>query len=154
MIRDGMKSVGTQGVCPENEWPYDITKFEDKPADACYQDALQHRAITYRRLVQTLDQMKGCLASGYPFVLGFTVYQSFESQEVAQTGQAPMPQPGESALGGHAVMAVGYDDAQQRFIIRNSWGPRWGMDGYFTLPYAYLTRRNLANDFWTVRVVQ
>ena len=66
--------------------------------------------------------MKGCLASGYPFVFGFTVYDSFESQQVAKTGVVPMPAAGESVLGGHAVMAVGYDDSQQRFIVRNSWG--------------------------------
>jgi C1A family cysteine protease len=97
--------------------------------------------------------MKGCLASGYPFVYGFTVYESFESDEVAKTGAAPMPTAGEKVLGGHAVVAVGYDDASQRFISRNSWGTGWGMAGYFTIPYAYLTDGNLADDFWTIRLV-
>jgi C1A family cysteine protease len=105
-------------------------------------------------VIRNLNQMKGCLASGYPFAFGFTVYESFESQQVAQTGNAPMPQPGEQVLGGHAVLAVGYDDANQWFIVRNSWGTAWGMKGYFTLPYAYLTGSGLASDFWTVRLVQ
>src|SRR5215470_2747361 len=46
-IRDGVKSVGTQGGCPEDMWPYDIANFEVQPTDACYQAALQHRAILY-----------------------------------------------------------------------------------------------------------
>jgi len=100
-----------------------------------------------------LNQMKGCLASGYPFVFGFTVYESFESDQVAKTGVAPMPATNEKVLGGHAVLAAGYDDGSQRFLVRNSWGPDWGMGGYFTLPYAYLTDANLADDFWTVRMV-
>jgi C1A family cysteine protease len=152
-IRDGIKSVATQGACPEADWPYDISKFAQKPPDNAYQDAVQDRAVSYQRLVQNSNQMKGCLASGYPFVFGFSVYESFESPQVGQTGHAAMPAPNESQLGGHAVMAVGYDDAQQWFIVRNSWGPGWGMSGYFTLPYAYLLQRDLAQDFWTIRLV-
>jgi C1A family cysteine protease len=152
-IRDGIKSVNKQGVCPEPEWPYDISKFTQKPSAKCYKDALQNRATSYSRLVRTLTQMKGCLASGYPFVFGFTVYESFESDTVARTGEVPMPAMSEKVLGGHAVLAVGYDDSTSRFLVRNSWGPGWGMDGYFTMPYAYLTDENLADDFWTIRMV-
>jgi len=97
--------------------------------------------------------MKGCLASSYPFIFGFTVYDSFESQPVAQTGVVPMPGSTERVLGGHCVVAVGYDDSQQRFIVRNSWGTSWGIQGYCTMPYAYLTDSNLASDFWTIRLV-
>ena len=86
-------------------------------------------------------------------MFGFTVYESFESEAVAKTGVVPMPQSTEKVLGGHAVLAVGYDDPHQRFIVRNSWGSGWGMAGYFTIPYAYLTDSNLADDFWTVRLV-
>ncbi|MGA2107622.1 MAG: C1 family peptidase [Syntrophorhabdales bacterium] len=152
-IRDGIKSVGAQGVCPESEWPYDVAQFATKPGPQCYADAIKDKAVLYQRLSYNLNQMKGCLASGYPFVFGFTVYDSFESQEVAKTGVAPMPQTGEQTLGGHAVLAVGYDDGQQRFIVRNSWGTGWGMEGYFTLPYAYLIDSNLADDYWTIRLV-
>jgi len=152
-LRDGIKTVAKQGACPELQWPYDIAQFATKPTAACYRDALKYKAVLYQRLVQTLNQMKGCLASGYPFVFGFSVYESFEGPAVARSGVAPMPAASEKQLGGHAVLAVGYDDAQQRFIVRNSWGDGWGMKGYFTLPYAYLTDDNLAADFWTIRVV-
>src|SRR5437868_4277162 len=153
MIRDGIKSVASDGVCPEPEWPYDITKFARKPTAKCYADAKLDRAVSYQSIIQDLNQMKGCLASGYPFVFGFTVYQSFESAAVRKSGHAPMPGWGERPVGGHAVMAVGYDDAKQWFLVRNSWGAGWGMKGYFTLPYTYLIQSALATDFWTIRLV-
>ena len=122
------------GVCPETEWPYDGTPANsdgtfpagdpaaEKPTDACYKDALDHRATTYSRVLRDLDQMKACLAEGYPFVFGFTVYTKFESQDMAKTGVLSMPGPDEDVVGGHAVLAVGYDDASQTFLVRNSWG--------------------------------
>jgi len=152
-IRDGIKTLAKQGVCPETEWPYDITKFADQPPSTCYSDAKKHLILSYARLT-TLQDMKGCLANGNPFVFGFTVYESFESAQVAQTGIAPMPAAGEKVLGGHAVMCVGYSDADKRFIVRNSWGPGWGMKGYFTLPYDYVTNGKLADDFWTISRAQ
>ncbi len=159
MIRDGIKSVAKQGVCPEKMWPYDPTPFPPnphltkKPSAACYKEALKHTAVRYQRVPRNLSQMKGCLASGYPFVLGFTVYESFESDEVAHTGVMPMPSGKEHVLGGHAVVAVGYDDKQRRFRVRNSWGRSWGLKGYFTMPYAYLLDANLSDDFWKITLV-
>lgn len=152
-IRDGIKVVATEGAPPENDWPYDIEKFTAKPPRTVFRTALKDRAVQYQRLVQNLNQMKGCLASGFPFVFGFTVYESFESPDVARTGVVPMPESSETVLGGHAVLAVGYDNAHQRFIVRNSWGESWGMKGYFTIPYAYLSDRGLASDFWTIRLI-
>jgi len=153
-IRDGIKSVAKLGDCPEPEWPYVIAKFKTKPARKCYTDALKFKAVSYQRVTQSLAQLKGCLAVGYPFVFGFTVYENFESAAVAKNGHAALPKSGESVVGGHAVVGVGYDDAKSWFIVRNSWGADWGLKGYFTLPYAYVTENNLASDFWTIRVVQ
>ena len=153
-IRDGIKSVARQGDCPETEWPYVIAKFRTKPPKKCYADALKYKVVLYQRVTQALSQLKGCIASGWPFVFGFTVYEGFESAQVAKSGHAGLPKSGEAVIGGHAVVAVGYDDARRWFIVRNSWGRKWGMSGYFTLPYAYLTDENLANDFWTIRIVQ
>jgi len=152
-IRDGIKSVAKLGVCPEPEWPYDIKKFITRPPKKCFTHALKYKAVSYQRVIQTLNQMKGCLASGYPFVFGFSVYDSFEGDAVAKTGMVPMPAPKEKLLGGHAVLAVGYDDKQQRFLVRNSWGKSWGLGGYFTMPYAYMTDSNLCDDLWTIRVI-
>jgi C1A family cysteine protease len=98
--------------------------------------------------------MKGCLADGFPFVLGFSVYSSFESDEVAKTGIVPLPQPNEEQCGGHAVLCVGYNDATQNFLVRNSWGSSWGQGGHFWINYSYLTNPNLASDFWTLRTVE
>lgn len=149
-IRDGVKSLAKLGVCSEKKWPYAISKFAAKPSAACYKEAERHVISSYHRIL-TLDEMRTCLAEGYPFVFGFTVYESFESQRVAQTGIVSMPKSDERVMGGHAVLGVGYDDAQRRFFVRNSWGKNWGQHGYFTIPYGYLASRNLADDFWTIR---
>jgi C1A family cysteine protease len=152
-IRSGIKSVAKRGVCHERSWPYRARKFRQKPRRKCYAEAAKHPALTYHRVRRTLPQMKACLASGYPFIFGFTVYESFHSKRVRRTGHASMPVRREKCHGGHAVLAVGYEDAQRRFIVRNSWGSRWGMRGYFTLPYDYFTNHHLSEDFWTIRVV-
>lgn len=152
-IRDGIKVVASQGVCPESEWPYDVTKFKQKPPQKCFTDAKKFQAVTYQRLIQDQNTMKGCLAEGFPFVFGITVYQSMMSGTVAKNGVVPMPSTQEKVLGGHAILAVGFDDKTQRFKFRNSWGTTWGDKGYGYLPYAYLTDQNLASDFWTIRAI-
>lgn len=154
MIRDGVKSLKKQGVCSETSLPYDIKKFTQKPNVSCYKEALSHQALQYKRIPQSIAQMKACLASGYPFVFGFTVYDAFESAEVAKTGKLELPKQNEKVISGHAVLAVGYDDKTQRFMVQNSWGDEWGRMGYFTMPYAYINDPDLAEDFWTIRLVE
>ena len=153
-IRDGIKTVSDQGICPESEWPYNIAQFSTKPSAQAYIHAKQEVVVLYQRLVQTLGTLKGCLASGFPFVFGFTVYESFEGARVAKSGILQMPESGEKAVGGHAVLCVGYDDKKQQFIVRNSWAASWGQKGYFRMPYAYLTSASLASDLWTIRGVK
>ena len=153
-IRDGVKSVNKQGACPETLWPYITTKFASKPPAAAFTSALTHQVLSYQRVTRSLNQMKGCIASGGPFVFGFTVYESFEDEAVAKTGKLNMPAANEKVVGGHAVLAVGYNDSSKRFIVRNSWGSDWGMSGYFTIPYDYLMNGDLSDDFWTIRVIE
>ena len=80
----------------------------------------------------------------------FRSYESFESDAVAKSGILPMPQKGEKQVGGHAVCCVGYDDAKQMFLIRNSWGTDWGQAGYFWMPYAYMTTKGLADEWFYI----
>jgi C1A family cysteine protease len=148
-IRDGIKTLAVNGVCTEALWPYNVSKFKSKPTAGCFNDGLTRKVTKYARL-NTLADMQNCLANGLPFVFGFSVYESFESAAVAKTGIVSLPSKTERLLGGHAVLCVGYDNSTQRFLVRNSWGPGWGMSGYFTIPYAYLTNRNLSDDLWQV----
>lgn len=153
-IRDGIKSLVKQGVCPESEWQYNISIFTRKPSKTCYDHALKHQLLLYKRISPSLNQMKGCLAEGFPFVFGFSVYESFNSQQVASSGVMSMPKKNENLLGGHAVKAVGYDDKIQMFIVKNSYSDSWGDKGYFYMPYSYISNSNLADDFWTIRLVE
>jgi C1A family cysteine protease len=148
-IRDGIRVVNARGVCPESEWPYDIQRFTQQPPAQCTLDALKERALSYRRIPQSLPQMKACLASGLPFVFGIDVYQGFMD---ATDGTIPMPKQGEALLGGHALLMTGYNTETQRFTFMNSWGTGWGQQGFGTIPFDYITSQN-ASDFWCIRVV-
>ena len=160
-IRDGIKSVVKQGVPPESDWPYseDMSVVTKKPNSTAYTDALQHKVVSYHRISsRTADGMlsliKSCLADGYPFCFGFTVYSAFEGPEIAKNGILKMPNlKKEEVVGGHAVLAVGYDDKMKSVLVRNSWGNKWGLKGYFWMPYQYITDSKLSSDFWTIRGV-
>jgi C1A family cysteine protease len=150
-LSSGIECLLKYGVCPESMWPYVINKFAVKPDDKCYVNALEHQALKVNNINETLQTMKSSLANGNPFVVGFLVYQSFESINVIRTGIVPMPNmKKEQVLGGHAVVCVGYNDLSQKWIMRNSWGSSWGDKGYFYLPYNYLLNPNLSTDMWTI----
>lgn len=152
-LRHGIQAVSRWGYCAENDWPYDIARFADVPSDSAYGAAKKEIIKEYMRVNQNLNDLRAVIASGHPVTMGFSVYESFESREVRDTGIVPMPGLDEQDIGGHAVLLVGYDDPSSRFIVRNSWGSDWGDNGYFTIPYEYVLNNDLADDFWTIRVV-
>lgn len=149
-LRDTLWSLNKTGACDEILWPYDISKFAIRPTDDCYADANNHKIIEYLS-VESLEDMLTCLASGFPFIFGFKVYDSFMSQETSRTGIMNPPLPNENSVGWHAVCAVGYDMEAKTILLRNSWGENWGQGGYFTMPFNYISNTELAQDFWTIR---
>ncbi|HEY2088518.1 MAG TPA: C1 family peptidase [Mycobacterium sp.] len=164
-IRDAIKAT-TLGIAPESMWPYDIERFTVQPPAEVVQAAAANVDVDYRRVAQASRHLMACLAEGFPVDLGFQVYESFESPEVAQTGVVPMPGRGEAVVGGHCVAKWGYGLGSfwlSQFPtavpdvmyakIRNSWNTTFGRDGYCLMPLAYLTDEDLASDFWTIRSV-
>ena len=149
-IRSAIKSLSEEGCPKEETWPYDISKFTFAPPEQAYTEGRKHVIWKYKRVNnQYLTDIQHALALGYPVIAGFSVYESFESEQVARTGIMTMPQPYEQMKGGHAVLIVGYCNEHQHFIVRNSWGEGWGEKGYFYAPYAYFTNPYLSADFWT-----
>ena len=152
-VRDCFKAMNKYGVCPETDWPYDISKFTDKPSKQCYDEAKKDLVLKYKSLRPTMDDLKSCLFEGFPIPIGIAIYDSFETNEVAKTGVVPIPKQDETLLGFHCVAVVGYEDSESSWIVRNSWGKEWGDGGYFYLPYRYLLDVNLASDFWQLSLV-
>ena len=150
-LSQGINALETYGVCKESSWAYITNNIAVKPTKQAYDEGIKNEVLMASRVLQTMDSMKGCLISGYPFVVGFEVYSSFESSAVATTGRVPMPNTAtEQLLGGHACICLGYDDSKNVWIMQNSWGTGWGDKGYFYLPYAYLTSPSLAGDMWRI----
>ena len=166
-LRSTMGALALFGVPPEEYWPYVVADFEKEPTAFCYAFAQNYQTISYYRLdppgttpAVLLNQIKTYLAGGLPSMFGFTVYNSYT--QAATTGKIPFPTAGEKIVGGHAIMAVGFDDKMKikntnpgaiettgALLIRNSWGPAWGAAGYGWLPYEFVLR-GLATDWWSL----
>lgn len=144
------------GDCPYADLPTDPNLVTVPPSQQAFTDALDHRALKAVRVLGAVEQsfeyhLKHCISVlQVPVVFGFTVYASFESNAVAQTGMMPMPGPAEQILGGHCVVACGYDDSTKMVMVRNSWGSDWGKGGYFFMPYSFICDHSYASDFHAI----
>jgi len=152
-LRDGVKCINNIGYCNETQWPYNIEKFTEKPSQECYDYARKHKSLSYKRVQQDESHIKTVLNMGFPVVFGISVYESFESENVAKTGIVSLPENDERMLGGHAIVLIGYDEEKRLFTFRNSWGENWGDKGYGYLPFEYVCDKDLASDFWVITKV-
>lgn len=165
-LRSAMGALVLFGVPPEEYWAYDEERFDEEPPAFCYAFAQSYQAIQYYRLdppatpkEALLDRIKQDLAAGLPSMFGFTVFSSIS--EAATSGEIPWPAAGEKIVGGHAVVAAGYDNTKKikvadadeetegAILIRNSWGTGWGEEGYGWLSYSYVLK-GLAEDWWSL----
>lgn len=173
-IADSVKAMNQYGLPPEAEWPYVEAKYASKPPAQAYTDALLRQALKYARVTRTVADFQACLTAGTPIMIGFSVYDSFESNATAANGVVTIPRTSESLLGGHAVLVVGYlsgmevadklkadgfsttnlNTSANYWVCRNSWSADWGHKGYFYMPQSYLMNSSLASDFWTLQQVE
>lgn len=156
-LRSTMKAIVMLGAAPEQYWSYNISKFDSEPTSFVYSLAQSYKSLVYYRLdpagttpANLLTSIKQKLTAGLPSMFGFTVYSS-----ISNSADIPFPKKGDTVLGGHAVMSVGFSDDHKigtdigALLIRNSWGTSAGDAGYFWLPYSYVLK-GLAVDFWTL----
>ncbi|MBD2483420.1 C1 family peptidase [Planktothrix sp. FACHB-1365] len=161
-IRETMKAMVLFGIPPEEYWPYEPSKIDEEPSGFCYSYAQNYQAIQYFRLdtpglpvSYLLAQIKMTLVAGLPSIFGLTIYSSIYEKTNYRRGHIPTPKPKDNVQGGHAVVAVGYDDSKiigdsvGALLIRNSWGTNWGERGYGWLPYDYILK-GLTSDWWSL----
>lgn len=155
-IADGIKVISSVGVCDEKVWPYDIAKYTEKPPETAYEEASKNKCYQFKRVVPNAHGLKTALAAGTPVVIGFSVPASFE--EVGPDGIF-RPRPREQILGGHCVVACGYNDDKHAdghdgfLLIRNSWGTGWGVEGYCWMPYSF-ANAGFISDAWVISEVE
>jgi C1A family cysteine protease len=157
-IRDGITSISTTGICQESECPYVISSFAHRPTHLAYKDAKNFTATGKSVEVSSIS-FKTALHNGYPVVFGFSVPSSFEGQDIATNGFLTYD-PSDSIVGGHCVVACGYDDnlvnpnvpndTPGYILVRNSWGAGWGLQGYFWMPYSFVDNANMCSDSWII----
>jgi C1A family cysteine protease len=143
---DGMYVLEHEGNAPDALWPYKLRNFAVAPPEAATAAAGEQKVHQARQLAG-FEDVKNALADGHPVAFGFLVMENIK--RIGPDGVLPMPQDGDSVLGGHAVLAVGYDDARQLLIVRNSWGAEWADHGYFYMPYAFVTAGSYTMEWWT-----
>jgi len=153
-LRDVMRAIKAYHVCDESVWSYESDHYFVKPDEAAYSAAKKHATFQFLGVPQDINHIKQALFDGNGVVFGFQVYASFMSDEVAKTGNVPMPNTEtETCEGGHATCIAGWDDSKKSLLVQNSWSSTWGDKGCFWMPYEYALNANLASDFWVMEAV-
>jgi C1A family cysteine protease len=148
---DVVKAVQVNGLAREVDWPYDISKFSIKPPKSVYNEARPFVGITGTPVDQNITQLVNALQAGHPLATAVQIYDSFETDDVANTGIVPIPDiKNENLLGGHMIVIIGYDPSTNLFKFRNSWGDSWGKNGYGFLPESYVLNSDLTSEFWII----
>lgn len=148
---DAFKDGHEFGVASESLWPYEIDKFKETPSSSYLDARDSHKVLKYWHPDPNQNRFQKILSNDQTIAFGFTVYESFESQQVADTGVVPMPSEREKVLGGHEVLIVGYlGSYPDHALVRNSWGTQWGLGGYFLMPWAYVLDSNYSSDWRTI----
>jgi len=148
-LQNDMNSLVKFSVPHEPLWKYEPKNFTIKPEKSVWSDGYWHSVRIGLSVEQNIETIKSCIAECYPIIFGMMVYSYFESLEMEKNGILKMPTSNDKILGGHAVMAVGYDDHTKMIKVRNSWGGKWGKNGYFFMPYDYISNPYYCDDFWT-----
>jgi C1A family cysteine protease len=150
--RNCIKAIKKFGVAPETLWPYVESKFKDTPPKDWTKLGDYWNSLTYERVPVNNNSVKTALASGFPVMIGLTLFESFESERVEKTGIVPYPDiDKEGTVGGHEMLAVGYGQKKGYFTVANSWSTEWGDKGYCYIPERIVGSPFFGADYWIIK---
>ena len=153
-LSDGILTLKNYGICEEKYWPYIIENIFNKPSEEAYEKAKKNYIIEAISIENELEIIKYWLNKNEPIALGIAIYSNFVNFSSARNGKIGLPTIDDKFIGGHAVILCGYNDNTKEFILRNSWGSYWGENGYFYLPYSYITNKDLCGDLWIITKIK
>ena len=153
-IKDGITCLKKFGLCEEKYWSYIIENVFKEPSKDAYDNAKLNYLIEGIQISNEIPTIKYWLNKNEPIVLGIAIYSNFTNFSSGKTGKIGLPNENDKFIGGHAVVLCGYDDTKKEFILRNSWGSYWGDNGYFYLPYDYISNTNLTSDLWIITKIR
>ncbi|CAF1039390.1 unnamed protein product [Adineta ricciae] len=155
-ITSAIEALKKWGCCTEDTYLYNEKNKNKEPPQNCYDEGQNYRIKKFVQIKVDLNEMKACLADSYPFVFGLQLFESF-AQARDQYGRVPMPtlfpRNKDKVIGHHAMLAVGYNDDQKHFIVKNSWGQDFGDKGYVYIPYDYLSNPDYCRELHAIHVV-
>ncbi|MEB3701728.1 C1 family peptidase [Candidatus Bealeia paramacronuclearis] len=144
-----------RGWAYEHTYPYNTVKFTQTPTKDAFTEAALN-ASKVRVNVSLIDvnslapaKIEKVISSGKLVLLAMDLFESFESPSVEKTGIVTIPQNHEKRIGGHEMKIVGYDRKAQTFLVNNSWGPKWGINGFCKVPYEMIS-----NPKYTLELMQ
>ena len=148
-VRSCFESLSLMGVCTEDIWPYDLSQVTTPPSILAQQQAVGHKISAYYRITSSGDQrlvdVQTALYNKLPVVIGTNVGANF--QALANTNSlGPLDVPSGSSAG-HALVVVGYSPTSNLYLIKNSWGTAWGLNGFCQFTADYLTWDS-TDDLW------
>lgn len=146
-LSDGIISLKTYGICEEKYHPYIISNVFKEPSKEAYENGKNYYVLEAFNISNDINEIKSWLIKNEPIALGIAIYSNFMN---SKSGIIEIPKRTDDFMGGHAVVICGFDDKNKRFILRNSWGVYWGDNGYFYLPYDYISNDELCGDLWII----
>lgn len=138
-LGSAIEAVQLKGAALQSSWPFDLTNVNAPPPKDAFNEAMRYKVGDAMQIPLNLDLMRQCLSDGYPIVFGLKLTQAFFYPPHDAFIPTPDPSDPKSAShGNHAMLIVGYNDRQRVFVVRNSWGTEWGVEGYCYLSYDYV----------------
>ena len=143
-LYDVVQTLIKDGVCQESLFPYNPENiFKDPPFEAI-QNGQTRKVVKAKTVKKKLHDIKSAVAEGYPVAISLKIFNSFHPQRgFIRTPNYEEIQSEQS--GNHAMVICGYNDETHFFVVRNSWGHKFGDKGYCYIPYGYIANEALLN---------